>query len=320
MKALDGRRVAVVPGDGVVGRSDHALLLVHGAPDAIDALLVEAPLHSAAGVDRLRRVVAGGLPEGIAGMIVVTPGDGLDVATAGPEHVSVNGVEPPATQHGAASVRVLTVGDEIRLGVPFGRAGSALDLRDGLVPGCGVVVSTSPQPRAHGHHAAPQQQRDPDTAHASPSTRGQSEDDDSAPGRPDEDTERWSALEPSDVGTAARRAEPVRGQLVFDDGMTCTLDRSYVIGRDLPDTGDPSLAALVVDDAEHSVSRRHAEVRLDGWDVVVRDLGSSNGTRVWDPRAGAWQRLETGQPLVLAPGTYVAVGRRVFLFEPPSRE
>lgn len=331
MKALDDRRVAVVPGDGVVGRSEHALVIVHGAPDAIDALLADAPLRSSAGADRLRRVVTDGLPQGIAGMIVVTAGDGLDVATAGPEHVSVDGAEPLAQRRGTALVRVLTTDGEIRLGVPFGGAGTALDLRDGLVPGAGVVLSSAPTPAGvPDGHAQPR--HDPDAAPARTSTAGQRPSEpaqrpSAGPGgaseRLDEDTERWSPPEVSDVGESvagAASGAPVRGRLVFDDGATFTLDRSYVIGRELPDTGDPSLAPLVVDDAEHSVSRRHAEVRLDGWDVVVRDLGSSNGTRVWDPRAAIWERLETGQPLVLEYGTYVAVGRRVFVFEPPARD
>ena len=69
--------------------------------------------------------------------------------------------------------------------------------------------------------------------------------------------------------------------LVMPDGSRIVLGAETVdIGR-LPECG------IVLNDP--NVSRRHAEVRRRGSDVVVVDLGSTNGTRVNgvpDPRAG----------------------------------
>ena len=441
MKVLRNRRVAVVTGDGLVGRTQHGLIIVHGHPDAVDALLTDAPLDTAAGVDRLRRAAATGLPTGIGGIVVVVEdGDGIEVTTAGPEHVSVDGIEPAPERHGDARVRLINHTGVIRLGVAFGRAGAAHDLREGLVPGSGVVLSAAtrhsaaaadrdvdrgrpPDQRAR-HDPAPERAMppaqglvdassldvepviDPDPARrSSPVDSGPRIDPDpmtpvSGRRSPTQLTEIQPPAEPEttqiapqssrapaaltsghatfevfdlsvratglrpplptatsdDTATEAtqlvegtlcsrqhfnnplasscqvcgismahgtpnlvERPRPTLGFIVFDDGTTFALDRSYAIGRELPEVDDPDMTPLVIDDPEHSVSRRHAELRLDGWDVIVRDVGSSNGTRVWDPSTSSWQRLETGEPLTLRDGTYVAVGRRVFVYEPAVR-
>ena len=486
MKALRKRRVAVVAGDGVVGRSEYGLIIVHGHPDAIDTLLAGAPFDTATGIAQLRRAAAAGLPTGVGGIVVVTEdGGGIEVVSAGPEHVSVEGIEPTPERQGDARVRQIHHTGVVRLGVPLGHAGAAHDLREGLVPGSGVVLSaaTAPEeaaaPAEHVHAwdvpdegmAAPEP--DPagamparhDTADATPdqyspadATPDQYSAADATPDRyspadamaehhdvadmasfdaepsidpdpagrasfdlgldpdpdpdidPDPTTPRserrpptqltdiqpppepqstqippqpspasaepapgGAAFELFDLSAAAShprpplptavsddtvqsdasqlvqgilcsrqhfnnprapycqvcgtsmahvtpalvdRPRPTLGFIVFDDGTTFALDRSYALGRELPEIDDPDTTPLVIDDPEHSVSRRHAELRLDGWDVIVRDIGSSNGTRVWDPPSSSWQRLQTGEPLVLGEGTYVAVGRRVFVYEP----
>lgn len=440
MKVLRNRRVAVVTGDGLVGRSQHGLVIVHGHPDAIDALLADAPPDTAPGIDRLRRAAVTGLRTGIGGIVVVVEdGDGIEVTTAGPEHVSVDGIEPAPERHGDARVRLIHHTGVIRLGVAFGRAGAAHDLREGLVPGSGVVLSAATRRDAvpadrdadrrgqQDHRASlepapvrtmPPSQGlvdassvgaepviDPDPARRSSSVdSGPRIDPDPttpAPGRrsPTQLTEIQPPAEPETTQIAPQssrppaalaghatfevfdlsgrapgprpplptatsddttsdaaqlvegtmcsrqhfnnplasscqvcgismahgtpnlveRPRPTLGFLVFDDGTTFALDRSYAIGRELPEVEKPDMTPLVIDDPEHSVSRRHAELRLDGWDVVVRDVGSSNGTRVWDPSTSSWQRLETGAPLTLREGTYVAVGRRVFVYEPAVR-
>jgi Protein of unknown function (DUF3662)/FHA domain len=62
------------------------------------------------------------------------------------------------------------------------------------------------------------------------------------------------------------------GSLLLPDGTRISVGaQSLVLGR-LPE------CAVVLDDP--NVSRRHAEVRRRGSDVVVVDLGSTNGTRV----------------------------------------
>jgi Protein of unknown function (DUF3662)/FHA domain len=86
--------------------------------------------------------------------------------------------------------------------------------------------------------------------------------------------------------------------LVLPDGRRVTMDEGpLTIGR-LPE------CEIVVEDA--NVSRRHAEVRRDGPDVVVADLGSTNGTRV----NGAQVRTRR-----LSDGDEITVGRTSLRFE-----
>jgi hypothetical protein len=81
-------------------------------------------------------------------------------------------------------------------------------------------------------------------------------------------------------------------------------------GRTVPMTEEPlsigrlAECSIVVEDA--NVSRRHAEVRRDGPDVVVVDLGSTNGTRV----NGA--QVQTKR---LNDGDEITVGRTSLRFE-----
>ncbi len=112
---------------------------------------------------------------------------------------------------------------------------------------------------------------------------------------------------------------PTLGFIVFDDGATYALDRSYIIGREPTPVLDSSRAPLVADDLDHTVSRDHAELSFDGWDVVVADLGSTNGTFRWDTATARWERVLPNHPVVIAPGASVAVGRKTFVYEAVAR-
>ena len=87
---------------------------------------------------------------------------------------------------------------------------------------------------------------------------------------------------------------PPLGVLLLDDGSVFQLDSDYVVGRE--PSLDSSVAAgkarpLRVADDTGIVSRVHARVQLDGWRVLVTDLGSANGTRVLLPGHPADQQL-----------------------------
>lgn len=115
---------------------------------------------------------------------------------------------------------------------------------------------------------------------------------------------------------------PPLGFLVFDDGSTYSLDQGYVIGRE-PDE-DPQILSggarpLAIDDPERSISRVHAEIVLDGWNVKVRDRGSTNGTYLWDASRQQWDAVGQDDATVVDPAARVAVGQRTFLFETPHR-
>jgi hypothetical protein len=409
VSTLRGHRVAVVSGDGLVGRSDHGLLVVHGHPDAIDALLTDHPLASRDGIDALRRTAVDGLPDGIVGLVVgVWDHDHLNVAVTGPEHVSVDGVEPASERSGQARMHRIGGDGHVRLGVAIGRVGNANDLCEGVVPGAGVELIAAPVPGAQAPVRAPERSEPsrleppkpapteplkvsepppPEPLKVSPPER-------SEPPRPEPPAHPTPAVQasppvpapPIDVTNQAslavsrgsesadqqrgpspttlsqprtdtgelvegilcarqhfnnplarycqvcgismvhlthnlvERPRPTLGFIVFDDGTTIALDRSYAIGREPPTGGDTDLTPLVVDDDEHSVSRAHAELRLVGWQVVLRDLRSSNGTHVWDTQSSSWRKLPAGEQATLNAGTYAAVGRRVFVYQPSVRQ
>ncbi|HZQ27758.1 MAG TPA: DUF3662 and FHA domain-containing protein [Acidimicrobiales bacterium] len=98
-------------------------------------------------------------------------------------------------------------------------------------------------------------------------------------------------------GTVQEGEGPV-GSLVLADGNRVAVGEDPVtIGR-LPECD------IVLGDTK--VSRRHAEVRRDGGDVVVVDLGSTNGTKV--NGAGVRERR-------LADGDEITVGTTTLRFE-----
>jgi FHA domain len=111
---------------------------------------------------------------------------------------------------------------------------------------------------------------------------------------------------------------PALGVLVLDDGSTLVLDADYVIGRE-PDH-DPSVLSgesrpLILTDAERTVSRVHAAVLLENWDVRVIDRGSANGTFILASASDRWVKLIPDEPTTIKPGCQVRVGKREFLFE-----
>jgi len=109
---------------------------------------------------------------------------------------------------------------------------------------------------------------------------------------------------------------PPLGVLTFDDGSTYPLDRGYLLGR-APDGCDDAGAGcepLAVDDQQASVSRVHARIDIDGWDVRLTDNGSTNGTFVWAEARNQWDRLRPGVPVVVAPGTWLRIGLRTLRY------
>jgi hypothetical protein len=114
---------------------------------------------------------------------------------------------------------------------------------------------------------------------------------------------------------------PPLGFVVFEDSSTYSLDSDYVIGRDPSE--DPRVRSgaarplVLHDEDQRTVSRVHAELRLDGWHVLLVDRGSTNGTFIWDEQAGSWTLLAPDQATRLKPGARAGIGRRSFLFESP---
>jgi hypothetical protein len=112
---------------------------------------------------------------------------------------------------------------------------------------------------------------------------------------------------------------PPLGVLRLSTGDVVTLDRSVLLGR-APRLGD-GLAAhdrphvVKVPSPERDVSRNHVEVILEGWHVLIRDLGTTNGTTVTLPGESPL-RLRANDQQVLEPGSSVSMADEVsFSFE-----
>lgn len=113
---------------------------------------------------------------------------------------------------------------------------------------------------------------------------------------------------------------PALGVLVLDDGAAIVLHGDCVFGRE-PETSDAARRGstpIRLADRSGRLSRAHAEVRLVDWDVVVVDLGSTNGTLVRLPSEPQPRRLAPGTAVTLAPGAEVTLGGRVLTFDSAS--
>ena len=104
---------------------------------------------------------------------------------------------------------------------------------------------------------------------------------------------------------------PPLGILILGDGSVCQLDADYVIGR------EPTLDSSVADGharplrlmgASGVVSRIHARVDLDGWQVFLTDLNSANGTQVLMPGERNPTNLQPGVRTPLAAGAQIRLG------------
>jgi hypothetical protein len=104
---------------------------------------------------------------------------------------------------------------------------------------------------------------------------------------------------------------PPLGVLVLGDGSVCQLDADYVIGRE--PTLDSAVAngqarPLRLEGASGVVSRTHARVELDGWQVFISDLNSANGTQVLLPGERNPINVQPGTRTPLVPGAQIRLG------------
>lgn len=111
-----------------------------------------------------------------------------------------------------------------------------------------------------------------------------------------------------------RQPRVVVGRLVLDDARTLALDGPVVIGREPHHSREVQQGVafpLVLSDSQRSVSRVHAVLHLDGWDVLLEDRMSANGTAVRPSDAALWTTLDPGTSVRILPGTDIALGRRI---------
>jgi hypothetical protein len=110
---------------------------------------------------------------------------------------------------------------------------------------------------------------------------------------------------------------PSLGRLRLDDGELVELDEELLVGRNPDRDADPSRARLRrLKTPGEKVSRTHLEVRFQGWDVLVADCGSTNGTFVMPSPGGQVAALEAGRAQMVEPGAVVYFGSRSFTLLP----
>jgi hypothetical protein len=106
---------------------------------------------------------------------------------------------------------------------------------------------------------------------------------------------------------------PILGQLRLPDGRVVPLSGSVIVGRSprLDGSVGPDAPEIVkVDSPNKEVSGTHAELRVDGWQIVVVDRQSTNGTTVRMPGRNP-QRLRAGEPSTVTLGTVISLGDEV---------
>jgi hypothetical protein len=117
---------------------------------------------------------------------------------------------------------------------------------------------------------------------------------------------------------AVKGIRPPLGVLLLDDGTAFSLKADYLVGSapesDVAVAGG-GLMPLRIVDPQGSVAPVHAEVRLDGWDVMIVDRSAPAGTWMWPPDGTQWLRANSGQPAKVTPGARVAFGQRVATYE-----
>lgn len=114
---------------------------------------------------------------------------------------------------------------------------------------------------------------------------------------------------------------PTVVRLVFESGLVVEVDRPQLIGRrptapedPHPDDEIPNL--VTVPSPESDISRVHTAIQVAGWDVLVVDAGSTNGTEVQLPGQDPI-RLREHDPVLVVPGTTVTMAGTIrFNVEP----
>ena len=102
-----------------------------------------------------------------------------------------------------------------------------------------------------------------------------------------------------------RVPQPVLAVLRVSDGAEAVVDRPVLVGRAPADRAGGGSRLLTVPSPSHDISRTHLEVAPDGWDLLVTDLHSTNGTLVTRPGSSDRELLPPGLPVPVRLGSVI---------------
>jgi hypothetical protein len=315
---LASARLAPAPGSGGwVWRAAHAAGYVSGEREWGVVGLVAACEGASSPDEVMGRVVAalaGESSEKWPAFALVTagPSGGVTVLVHGSSDVLVerqNGERLTVAAEGRWSVRVVTGVRRVRLGAGGPARTGLADLRTGVLPAAGAVILA-----ADAGDDLPSLGEAPAYSEAAAYSEAPAYSD--APAFAEAAYDRTS-VEPAGGGAGSEAALA----LVWDSGESDLVTGDMVVGRDPSnDPGIKSGAALplVPRGRSDGMSRIHADLRRSGWELLVSDRGSTNGTFVWDDDRQEWHRLEADERFPLRVGSIVAFGERTATVESPG--
>lgn len=114
-----------------------------------------------------------------------------------------------------------------------------------------------------------------------------------------------SVLATPEVRASLLGAPPVVGGVLEIGAQRFDLGGCAVVGRHPGRFEERGWARAIAVD-EPGVSRRHAQLRLVGWETELTDLGSTNGTHVWDSNGDNWHRVVS--PVIVRDGAAISFG------------
>lgn len=128
-----------------------------------------------------------------------------------------------------------------------------------------------------------------------------------------EATCRLCGAELPDTQEPRQIPRPALGALVLASGDRLVLDKDAVLGRaPYEPEGSTERPHLVRVGESGDISRQHARIKLDGWHVSVRDLGTANGTTLTLP-GGSPQQLRANEDYQLEDGAEIGIADVVTL-------